>query len=161
MIHHISISARNPDNVAKVLGELFNGRVYPFPPAWCRDAYQVVSGDEHGTVIEVYGGEYHLEPVRDIFRKGEMAEFHPFHALISIPADGAEIERIAQREGWPIEFTPVGTPGLKPAFHCYRVWIEGRTLFELVPQSMIAEYETYMQFANLDELRPKEVAAAA
>ncbi len=161
MIHHVSISARNAGNVAKVLSELLNGRVYPFPPAWCRDAYQVVSGDPHGSMIEVYGGEYHLEPVREIFRTGEFAEFHPFHALVSVPVDGAVIERIAEREGWPTEFTPVGTPGLKPAFHCYRMWIEGRTLFELVPQSMIAEYEAYMQFDRLNELRPKEVAVAA
>jgi hypothetical protein len=40
------------------------------------------------------------------------------------------------------------------------MWIENRVLFEFVPQSMIHEYETYMQFGRLDETRPKEVAAA-
>jgi len=161
MIHHISIPARNSSNVAKVLAELTNGRIYPFPPAWCKDAYQVVSGDAHGSMIEIYPEDYHLEPVKEIFRKGPAATFHPFHILLSLPIEGAEIERIVAREGWPIEFTPVGTPGLKPAFHCYRVWVENLTLFELVPSSMVAEYETYMQFNRLDELRPREVAAAA
>jgi hypothetical protein len=77
-----------------------------------------------------------------------------------VPVEGADIERIAAREGWKNDFTGAGTPGLAPAFHCYRLWIENRVLFEFVPQSMIHEYESYMQFARLDEMRPKEVAAA-
>ena len=31
MIHHISISARDPEHVAAVLAELMDGRVFPFP----------------------------------------------------------------------------------------------------------------------------------
>jgi len=160
MIHHVSIPARDPRRVADALRELLNGRIYPFPPHWCRDAYQVVSGDAHGTVLEVYPEGYWLEPIEKIFKKAEPAPFHPFHMLVSVPAEGAEIERIAAREGWKNDFIAVGTPGVQPAFHCYRMWIENRVLFEFVPQSMIHEYESYMQFNRLDEMRPKEVAAA-
>ncbi len=71
--------------------------------------------------------------------------------LVSLPVDGAVIERVAAREGWKNDFIAVGTPGVQPAFHCYRMWIENRVLFEFVPQSMIHEYETYMQFGRLDE----------
>ena len=31
MIHHVSISARDPKHVADVLAELMKGRAYPFP----------------------------------------------------------------------------------------------------------------------------------
>jgi hypothetical protein len=160
MIHHASIPARDPQRVAKALAELFDGRIYPFPPAWCRDAYQVVSGDPHGTMLEVYPDGVRLEPKDGIFREASPAPFHPFHFLISVPVDGEVIERIATREGWRNEFTPVGTPGLKPVFHCYRMWIENRVLFEFVPRGMAGEYEEYMQFARLDIERPREVAAA-
>ena len=160
MIHHVSIPARNPERVAGLLAELMGGRVYPFPPFWCHNAFQVVSGDPHGTAVEVYPEDFWLEPEEGYFRKAPAARFHPFHILLSVPAEGAEIERIATREGWKNEFVTVGTPGQPPAFHCYRVWIENRVLFEFVPQSMIAEYECYLQFARLDAARPREVAAA-
>jgi hypothetical protein len=160
MIHHVSIPARDPRHVAEVLAELMQGRIYPFPPFWCRDAYQVVSGDPHGSMLEVYPDSYWLEPIDSIFKKIEPVPFHPFHMLVSVPAESADIERIAAREGWKNDFVAAGTPGAKPAFHCYRLWIENRVLFEFVPQSMIHEYESYMQFGRLDEARPKEVAAA-
>lgn len=160
MIHHVSIPARDTLRVAEALRDLLDGRVYPFPPHWCRDAYQVVSGDAYGTVIEVYPEDYWLEPIDSIFKKADPVPFYPFHILISVPVEGSDIERIAAREGWKNDFTAVGTPGLRPAFHCYRMWIENRVLFEFVPQSMIHEYEDYMQFDRLDEMRPKEVAAA-
>jgi hypothetical protein len=161
VIHHVSIPARDPRHVADVLAELMGGRVYPFPPFWCRDAYQVVSGDPHGTMLEVYPDGLWLEPEEGIFRKAPAAPFHPFHMLVSLPVEAAEIERIAARAGWRNEFTLVGTPGEAPAFRCYRMWIENRVLFEFVPQSMIVEYQNYMQFARLDMARPREVAAAA
>ena len=160
MIHHISIPARDPDHVAAVFAELMAGRVYPFPPFFCRGAHQVVSGDAHGTVIEVYPEDYWLEPVEGYFRKASPAPYHPFHILLSVPVECADIERIAKREGWKTEFVAVGTPGAPPAFHCYRMWVEDRVLFELMPQSMAHEYEEYMQFERLDVARPREVAAA-
>jgi hypothetical protein len=161
MIHHVSIPARDPEKVATALAELMQGRIYPFPPAWCSNAYQVVSGDSHGSMIEIYPEGYWLEPTDRIFRETTPAPFHPFHMLVSLPVEGAEIERVAAREGWRNEFTPVGTPGLPPVFHCYRTWVENRVLFEFVPKSMAHEYESYMQFGRLDAQRPKEVAAAA
>jgi len=39
MINHISIAVHNPEKIANVLAELWNGFVIPFPPApnflWC------------------------------------------------------------------------------------------------------------------------------
>src|SRR5215469_5165531 len=122
MIHHVSIPARNSRRVAEALAELMAGRIYPFPPFWCRDAYQVVSGDPYGTVLEVYPEGYWLEPVEGIFRKADAAPFHPCHMLVSVPVEGDVIERVAEREGWRNEFTEVGTPGAQVAFHCYRMW---------------------------------------
>ena len=52
MIHHVSIPARDPEHVARVLGELFGGYVGPFigpiPGSWV--AY---ADDGHGTGFEI------------------------------------------------------------------------------------------------------------
>jgi hypothetical protein len=53
MIHHISLAANDPRHVAEVLAELMNGRSYPFPGG-IPDLLMAVTGDKHGTMIEVY-----------------------------------------------------------------------------------------------------------
>jgi len=52
MIHHISIAAENPLNVANVLAEIWNGKVYPTPPI--PGGYIMMSFDAQGTAIEIY-----------------------------------------------------------------------------------------------------------
>ena len=32
MLHHLSVSVKNPQHVASVLAEVFQGRAMPFPP---------------------------------------------------------------------------------------------------------------------------------
>jgi hypothetical protein len=51
MIHHVSIPAREPRHVAVVLAELMGGQCYPFGPL--EGAFMAMSGDTHGTMIEV------------------------------------------------------------------------------------------------------------
>src|SRR5689334_17177475 len=62
MIHHVSIPAREPQLVATVLAELMNGKCFPFGPL--EGAYMAASGDEHGTMIEVYPEQATLEVPR-------------------------------------------------------------------------------------------------
>ena len=59
MIHHVSIPAREPQHVATVLAELMGGKCFPFGPL--EGAYMAASGDEHGTMIEVYPEQATLE----------------------------------------------------------------------------------------------------
>jgi hypothetical protein len=61
VIHHVSIAARNPRHVAGVLAELMNGRCYPFPGG-IADSFMAVSGDAHGSMIEVYPEDIVLQP---------------------------------------------------------------------------------------------------
>ena len=64
MIHHVSISAREPRHVADVLAELMKGRAYPFPGG-VADSFMAVIGDEHGSMIEVYPESVALVPGQD------------------------------------------------------------------------------------------------
>src|SRR5215470_2839180 len=103
MIHHVSIPARNPEHVARVLGELLGGYVGrfvgPFPGSWV--AY---GEDAHGTGIEVYHDGTLLVPgagdEQCAFETRDVGPYTTFHALVSVKADRATIERIGAREGW-------------------------------------------------------------
>ncbi|HEY1931542.1 MAG TPA: hypothetical protein VGG99_05985 [Acetobacteraceae bacterium] len=155
MIHHVSIAARDPKHVADVLAELMQGRNYPFPGG-VPDSWIAVSGDPHGTAIEVYPEDIRLRPdgrnaVR--FERGAADDTYvPFHLLLSVPSDQATIEQIGAREGWTTRFCPRGAPKQKPLFNVIEFWVENRIMLELAPHDMIGDYEQMLQFALLDRM---------
>lgn len=158
MIHHVSISARDPRRVADVLAELLKGRAYPFPRG-ISGSYMAVSGDAHGTMIEIYPESIVLEPGEgdnaavfvDTSKTGAAPPRSvPFHILVSVPRERKEIERISAREGWRTKFLGRSAPGQPPLFHVIEVWIENRVMLELASPSMVAAYANAMQFEVLD-----------
>jgi hypothetical protein len=156
MIHHVSLAARDPQHVAQVLAELMGGRCYPFPGG-VPDSFIAVSGDKHGTAVEVYPDGMRLRPdghnaVR-AERAGPDAEYGPFHLLLSVPIDQATVEAIGKREGWTTRLCGRGAPGQKPVFHVIEFWLENRVMLEVAPQDMIGEYEARLQFELLDAVR--------
>lgn len=155
MIHHVSIAARDPQHVAGVLAEVMQGRSYVFPGG-VPGAYIAVSGDKHGTAIEVYPGDVRLRPDgRNAVRTEQVASgdgYVAFHMLLSVPTDRATIERIGAREGWTTRFCPRGAPKQKPLFNVIEFWVEDRIMLELAPHDMIGDYEHLMQFDQFDRL---------
>jgi hypothetical protein len=159
MIHHISIPANNPSHVADVLAELMDGRSYPFPGG-VPDSFMAVSGDRHGTMIEVYPADMTLEPNGTPHRKpGQTAQRGPFHILLSVPLSREQIEAIGNREGWTTRFCGRGAPGQKPFFHLVEVWVEDHFMLEVAPQSMVGDYEKLIQFEVIDQVIAKMGAA--
>lgn len=152
MIHHISIPARDPKHVAAVLAELMGGRAYPFPGG-IPDSHMAVAGDQHGTLIEVYPEDMTLEPEGMPRRKpGQRLQRGPFHALLSTPLSREDIERIGKREKWTTLFCGRGPRGQDPLFHLVEVWVEDYFLLEVVPRSMIGDYERLIQFEVIDTM---------
>ena len=122
MIHHISIPAKEPLHVANVLAELFQGSVMPFPPL--EGAYVVVAKDEYGTLIEVYPISSEIMPGQgndeaSFCHNARPYHFTAVHAAISVPMSQAEIEAIADREGWRV--LPCDRDGL---FNLVEFWVE-------------------------------------
>jgi hypothetical protein len=156
MIHHVSLAAHDPQNVAQVLAELMGGRCYPFPGG-IADSFIAVSGDAHGTAVEVYPDGMRLRPDGANAVRGERTapddEFGPFHLLLSVPTAQTTIEQIGKREGWTTRLCGRGAPGQKPLFHVIEFWLENRVMVEVVPQEMIGDYERRLQFAVLDGMR--------
>jgi hypothetical protein len=154
MIHHVSFSARNPRHVAEVLAELLHGRCYPFPSM--PDSWMAVSGDECGTMIEVYPEDLTLAPGETDeeqctpLRNQAAPRTVPFHFLLSVPADHGSIMRIGAREGWRTKLYGRG-PANRPQFHVVEFWVENRFMLELAPEEMMDAYMDTFQFPVLDQ----------
>ena len=158
MIHHVSIPAREPQLVATVLAELMNGKCFPFGPL--EGAYMAASGDEHGTMIEVYPEQATLEVPRNddqvVFGKQEVPRAWPFHALVSVPLSREEVERIGARQGWRAKTFGRGMQGHKPFFHVIEFWLENRLMIEVVSPAMAREYEDFLKNARMSAMSDPE-----
>jgi hypothetical protein len=151
MIHHVSIPACDPQRVAAVLAELMGGRCVPFGPL--EGAFMAMSGDEHGSMIEVYPEQATLDiPDNDdqvVFGENRAPpRTWPFHVLLSVPLEREQIEQIGAREGWRAKTFGRGMQGQKPFFHVIEFWLENRLMIEIAPPAMAREYEYFLKNAQ-------------
>jgi hypothetical protein len=143
MIHHVSIPARDPEHVAKVLGELLGGYVGPFIGP-ISGAWVAYADDGNGSGFEIYPERTTFIPGKD----GEMGEVQlcdapvsvSFHALVSVKVDRATIERIGAREGWHTKYFWRGPSPELRLFELYEFWIENRVMLELATEDMLPNY---------------------
>ena len=159
MIHHVSIPARDPRHVAEVLAELMRGRCHPFGPL--EGAFMAASGDEHGSMIEVYPEQATLEIPNDekhvVFGKQSAPRAWPFHLLLSVPREREEIEQIGVREGWRTKLFGRGVPGRRPFFHVIEFWLENRLMVEVVSREMAEEYLSFLKNADMSAIDPAAI----
>jgi hypothetical protein len=153
MIHHVSIPAQDPENVAKVLAELTGGNWGSWGD-YFPDAHFVRVGDEHGTLIEVYREKTMLMMLDDgcvrpdggLIQRQDNPEpppaFWPMHFLISVPLDRDAVEKLAERHGWRASYAARG-----PNNHLIEFWIENRVLVEVLTSEMV---EPYISSVNTD-----------
>jgi catechol 2,3-dioxygenase-like lactoylglutathione lyase family enzyme len=153
MIHHLSIAARDPQHAANVLAELMGGTAVRFPPN--PGSFFALQLDQHGSGVEVHPAGTALEPGGAVgagFGKRPQAGdgFHPTHFALSVATDAATVEAIARREGWQCYDCDRGP------FHVIEVWIENRTMVEILPPEYAAEY---LAFARPDKMAASMAAA--
>lgn len=159
MIHHVSIPARDPRHVAEVLAELMRGKCHPFGPL--EGAFMAASGDEHGTMIEVYPDRATLDipPNDDQVVFGDNTappKTWPFHVFLSVPREADEVERIGAREGWRAKTYGRGMQGKKPFFHVIEFWLENRLMIEVVSPAMAQEYQDFLKNAQMSVMNDPE-----
>jgi hypothetical protein len=140
MIHHISIDAHNPFQVASALAEVWQGKVYKF---LAPGSYLVMHFDNHGTHIVVLQKDDGWIPGSDaesaLIRQTQPNHFVSMHAAISVPTSPEQIEQIGQREGWRV------LPRYQAPFSVIEFWVENRILFEFLPPKFIPQYLQTMQ----------------
>jgi hypothetical protein len=149
MIHHISLAAKDPRRVARVIAELWQTEALPFPPV--PGSYIVIADDEHGTAIEItplgteiMPGEGDAE-ARSVVN-ASASPFTATHAALSVPLSAERVEQIAAREGWR-----TGTFERGGAFGVIEFWVEDHLLLELLPPEMAQRYLDFLTTRNFAE----------
>lgn len=176
MIHHISIGAHQPERVARVIAELWNGYVMPFPVA--EGGWIAMAGDNVGTSIEVTPLEmdmvpgvgepdtaapvgFAVQPWEVHYAKNPAPARHSStHAALSSPLTQEQVMAIARREQWRAVRCDRGT-----AFPVIELWLENRILVEVLIPAMASQYAGFMTPQGLAALfgfpSPERVGTAA
>jgi FMN phosphatase YigB (HAD superfamily) len=158
MIHHLSIAAHNPKQVADVLAELFQGEAFPFPDARYSESYVALSFDAYGTVVDVHPFTTELIPGAEsdkLFQHRQNFDASPYtatHAAISVPINEAQIKAIATRENWQMRHR-------KGLFEVIELWIENRVLIELLPPAIVPSYLDFMETQKLKQFFAAKAAS--
>lgn len=158
MLNHISIAVNDPENVANILAEIWDGYAMPFPIA--KNSWMVFADDAIGTAVEVtpintimVPGEglpeeegFSIEtPTEEFESKFLLGDFSPAyvatHMNINSQLGVKEIKAIADREGWRC-FVANRVEGL---FQLIELWIENRFLVEVMTPEMTARYVELMK----------------
>jgi hypothetical protein len=153
MINHISIAVNNPEKVAGVLAELWNGFVVPFPP--CPGSFMVFANDGRGSAVEITPADTILVPGEGLppeenfdtatpteeyeaqFVKSDFVpQYVPTHLNINTNLNEAEVKEIAKRENWRV-LTCNRDRGL---FQLIEVWVEDRFMLEVMTPEQTARY---------------------
>jgi hypothetical protein len=163
MINHISIAVDEPERVANVLAEIWDGMVFPFPPA--PDSFFVIANDGKGTAVEVTPSGTVLVPGEGLPPEDDLSvateeyeakfvrsDFVPryvaTHLNISSHKSIEEIREIARREGWRVLVCNRGE-GL---FQLVELWIEDKFMLEVMTPEQTERY--------IEITQPEFIAAA-
>src|SRR5260370_14644968 len=103
MIHHLSIAARDPQHVARVLAELMGGKAVPFPPN--PGSFFALQLDEHGSGVEVYPAGTELQPGGSdgggfVKKPAAKRGYGPAPFALTVAPQTGAVHAIARPEGW-------------------------------------------------------------
>ena len=138
MIFHVSTDARNPQRVASVIAELWEGVATPFP-AVIEGSWIAMAGDERNSAIEFYPAGTEL--VQGEGEEGGHGEIRnagggsSVHFAMATPKTIEAVQAIADREGWTAKVCVRGG-----AFRVIEFWIEGVRMIEVLTPKMQTEY---------------------
>ncbi|XZN91422.1 MAG: hypothetical protein ACM65M_00630 [Microcoleus sp.] len=139
MLHHMSVAVQNPFQVAQVLAEIWQGKVFEFYPN--PGSYLVTASDtdKYGSGIEFHPWGTQLLPgIEDepcqILHQVTPPSFGAIHVAISVPTNEAQIRHIAKREGWRMVVCD------RKAFRLIELWVENQFLLELLTPEFVVQY---------------------
>ena len=151
MINHISIAVQEPKKVADVLAEIWDGSVYPFPPA--PGSFLVLANDGKGTGVEITPAGTVIVPGEGLpdendtdaateefearFVKSDLVpRYVATHLNINTRKSIDEIRAIGKREGWRVMVANRGE-GL---FQLIELWVENTFMLEVMTPAQTEHY---------------------
>ncbi|MEZ5343973.1 MAG: hypothetical protein R2681_00325 [Pyrinomonadaceae bacterium] len=157
MINHVSIGVNDPEKIANVIAEIWDGFVFPFPPS--PGSFLVVADDGKGTAIEVTpintilvpgeglpqeAGFSESTPTGDHEARFVLTDFSPrfsaTHIAMNTNLSENEVKEIGRREGWRTLKVNRGE-GL---FQLIEVWVENNLMLEVFTPEMTKRYVEIM-----------------
>lgn len=169
MINHVSIAVNDPERVANFVAELWDGRVYPFPPA--PGSFFVLANDGRGSALEITPAGTVIIPGKGMpdendlsavteeyeahFVKSEyVPQYVATHININTQKSIDEIRELAKREGWRVLVCNRGE-GL---FQLVEVWVENNLMLEVMTPEQTARYieitsPAFMEAAFADAMK--------
>lgn len=159
MLFHVSIEADDPRRLAEVIAELWGGAAAPFPSV-ADGSWVALSGDERGTIVEIYprGTELHaVAGDQDATGlRGEPRRHNATHFAMATSLSEAEVFAIARREGWPAKYRKRGG-----AFGVIEIFAEGCQMIEVLTEDMQREYVGAITIPNWMAMLAMQRAEAA
>jgi hypothetical protein len=162
MIFHASIEADNPRKVAAALAEILGGVATPFPPVG--EGSWIAMGGDDKSAVEVYPQGTDVTMADDLKPGSGKPEFFgtavkrstretATHLALGTKLDQDAVMAIAKREDWPAKYYARGQAqhsDLFPngAFGAIEIWIEGRTMVEVLTPAMQEQYTKFMNIRS-------------
>ena len=149
MLHHASLNARNPRNVAETLAEMLETSAIRAPsPPFPVQSWFVCYGDAAGSLLEIlpWGTVLDQNAPMGVGHDGEMRRHNGSHVLISTPRGIDAIQAIASREGWQCDLVDARL------FQVVKVWIENAVLVEFLTPEIEASYRAAFGAAGIASL---------
>jgi len=138
MLFHLSIEADNPQRLAQFFAEIWEGEALPFPSV-TPGSWVALSGDERGTIIEIYPRGTELHAVEgDHDAKGVRVAPHRHnatHMAVATVKSEAEIYALSDRYGFPAKYRKRGG-----AFGVIEIFAEDCQMIEVLTDAMQREY---------------------
>ena len=146
MLFHLSIEADNPQRMAQFFAEIWDGAALPFPSV-TPGSWVALSGDERGTIIEIYprGTELHVVD-GDHDAKGVRVAPHRHnatHMAIATRKSEAEIYALCDRYGFPGKYRKRGG-----VFGVIEIFAEDCQMIEVLTDEMQREYTGAITIEN-------------
>lgn len=157
LIAHASIPSDHPEKAARVLAEIMNGEVTPFPPggpesflAWSSDGKTFLEVIPRGRLL-CYGTD------EAEYRAGDAKERRAteMHLAICVERSEADILEIAERAGWPTRSCDRGNG----TFQLVEVWVDGSFLIEFLDPAQTRGYQERVSLARWKALISGEAMA--
>lgn len=136
MLFHLSIEADDPQHVATVLAEIWEGEALPFPPVGV-GSWMTFSGADDGTMVEIYPrGVCLVEGETDaVGLLGDRPRGSATHFAMSTNLSVERVHAIARREGWTAKTCRRGGK-----FGVIEIWIDGCQMIEVLTPEMQRQY---------------------
>ena len=138
MIIHASIPADDPERVARVIAELWNGTFAPFPPV--PGVFIARADDDRGTQVEVGPRGREAAPAANQleFRTNPTpSPYSEVHLNIASRLSDEAVLAIGRREGWTARECDRG--GM---FKLIEFWVENKFLIEVMNDHEWERYKT-------------------